>query len=81
MSTLPELLSQSKCDIEEISKYFNELLSEVPQRVNVNFSPQRLSKRTRQLEPLPINKRELSSYRTRIGIMLEYALSTELKIR
>ena len=39
MSTLPELLSQSKCDIEEISKYFNELLSEAPQRVNVNFSP------------------------------------------
>ena len=28
MPTLPELFSQSKSDIEEISKYFNELLAE-----------------------------------------------------
>ena len=78
MPTLPELLSQSKSDIEEISKYFNELLAEAIQRVNANFSPQRLSKRTRQVEPLPTDKRQLSSYRTRIGTMLEYALSTEM---
>ena len=78
MPTLPELLSQSKWDIEEISKYFNELLAEATQRVNANFSPQRLSKRTRQIEPLPTDKRQLSSYRTRIGTMLEYALSTEM---
>ena len=78
MSTLPELLSQSKLDIEEISKYFNDLLVEVIQRVNANFSPQRLSKRTRQVEPLPTDARQLSSYRTRIGTMLEYALSTEM---
>ncbi|MDE0638132.1 MAG: hypothetical protein OXI43_20015 [Candidatus Poribacteria bacterium] len=78
MPTLPELLSQSKSDIEEISEYFNELLAESIQRVNANFSPQRLSKRTRQVEPLPTDKRQLSSYRTRIGTMLEYALSTEM---
>ena len=78
MPTLPELLSQSRSNIEEISKYFNELLAEVIQRVNANFSPQRLSKRTRQIEPLPTDKRQLSSYRTRIGTMLEYALSTEM---
>ena len=78
MPTLPELLSQSKSDIEEISKYFNELLAKAIQRVNANFSPQRLSKRTRQVEPLPTDKRQLSSYRTRIGTMLEYALSTEM---
>ena len=78
MPTLPELLSQGKSDIEEISKYFNELLAEAIQRVNTSFSPQRLSKRTRQVEPLPTDKRQLSSYRTRIGTMLEYALSTEM---
>ena len=33
MPTLPELLSRSKSDIEEISKYFNELLTETIQRV------------------------------------------------
>ena len=58
MPTLPELLSQSKSDIEEISKYFNELLAKAIQRVNANFSPQRLSKRTRQVEPLPTDKRQ-----------------------
>ena len=78
MPTLPELLSQSKLDIEEISKYFNELLAEAIQRVNADFSPQRLSKRPRQVEPLPTDKCQLSSYRTRIGTMLEYALSTEM---
>ena len=78
MPTLPEILSQSKSDIEEISKYFNELLAEAIQRVNADFSPQRLSKRPRQIEPLPTDKRQLSSYRTRIGTMLEYALSTEM---
>ena len=78
MSTLPELLSQSKSDIEEISKYFNELLAEAIHRVNADFSPQRLSKRPRHVEPLPTDKRQLSSYRTRIGTMLEYALSTEM---
>ena len=39
MPTLSELLSQSKSDIEEISKYFNELLAEAIQRVNADFSP------------------------------------------
>ena len=78
MPTLPELLSQNKLDIEEISKYFNDLLAKAIQRVNADFSPQRLSKRPRQAEPLPTNKRQLSSYRTRIGTMLEYALSTEM---
>lgn len=78
MLTLSELLSQSKSNIEEISKYFNELLAEAIQRVNADFSPQRLSKRPRHVEPLPTDKRQLSSYRTRIGTMLEYALSTEM---
>ena len=78
MPTLSELLSESKSDIQEISKYFNELLAKAIQRVNANFSPQRLSKRIRQVEPLPTDKRQLSSYRTRIGTMLEYAISTEM---
>ena len=45
-------------------------------RVNDEFSPGRLVKLARNLEPLPTAQRELSSYRTRIGTILEYALST-----
>ena len=47
--------------------------------VNDRFSPRRLSKQSRQAEPLPTDQRQLSSYRTRLGTMLEYGLSTEIE--
>lgn len=53
----------------------------MPQAVNqVNslFAPRQLAKLDRLVEPLPTNKRQLSSYRTRIGTMLEYALSKHM---
>lgn len=78
MTTLPELLSQESWDIKAISRYFNDLLTEAVAEVNADFGPQRLSKAPRHLEPLPTNTRQLSSYRTRIGTMLEYALSTAM---
>ena len=73
---LSELLSQRDWNIHRISAYFNTLLTEAVAEVNANFSPQHLAKSSRQIEPLPTDTRQLSSYRTRIGIVLEYALST-----
>lgn len=78
MTTLPDLLSADELDIYEISEYFDTLLAEAVVVVNAEFGPKRLSKRPRQDEPLPTDKRQLSSYRTRIGTMLEYAISTEM---
>ena len=48
------------------------------ERVNLQFSPRQLIKPDRVTKPLPTNKRQLSSYRTRLGTMSEYALSTHL---
>ncbi len=76
--TLPELFSQENWNIYRISDYFNQLLAEAVVEVNTNFSPKRLAKLLRQIEPLPTDTRQLSSYRTRIGIILEYALSTAM---
>jgi hypothetical protein len=76
MITLPELLSQQPLNIHAISKYFDDLLADAVSEVNIHFGPQRLCKAPRAIEPLPTDTRQLSSYRTRIGTMLEYALST-----
>ena len=48
-------------------------------RLNSFFSPRRLSKLSRKKEPLPTEQKQLSSYRTRLGTMLEYGLSTEIE--
>src|SRR5438093_2644756 len=66
-------------DLATIRSY---LLSKIVPRavieVNDKFSPERLVKLERTRERLPTAQRELSSYRTRIGTMLEYALSTAI---
>ena len=43
---------------------------------NEVVAPARFSKRPRAEEPLPLGRRQLSSYRTRLGTMLEYSLSS-----
>ncbi len=78
MTTLLELLSQEPLDIKAISRYFNDLLTEAVAEVNAEFGSQRLCKAPHQVEPLPTDTRQFSSYRTRIGTMLEYALSTAM---
>ena len=78
MPNLTELLTREPLDITEISKYFNDLLAEAVAEVNAEFGPRRLAKAPRQVEPLPTDTRQLSSYRTRIGTMLEYAISTAM---
>jgi hypothetical protein len=76
VANLPELLNNTPPDIEQIAEYFDDLLILAVKAVNSEFGPKRLSKGTREIEPLPTDPRQLSSYRTRIGTMLEYAIST-----
>ena len=77
MVTLPEILASEDRNIDEIAEYLTNLFRQAANRVNTRFSPERLVKQPRDIEPLPEDRRQLSSYRTRIGTMLEYALSTE----
>lgn len=44
-------------------------------QINAQFAPRQLVKADRHTEPLPLDKRQLSSYRTRLGTILEYALN------
>lgn len=76
--SLQSLLLESGKDIEKIGEYFDALVKEAVVRVNGSFSIKRLIKQSRRIEPLPTQRRQLSSYRTRIGTMLEYALSTAI---
>lgn len=78
MDELKKLFIKKPKDIEEIALWMDKLVNVASNNINKDFSPRRLSKGTRAVEPLPTNTRQLSSFRTRIGTMLEYALSTEM---
>lgn len=78
MSNLKQLLEGK--DIHAIATYFDQLVAEAAQSLNEGFNRHRLAKSTRVAEPLPTATRQLSSYRTRIGTMLEYGLSTEVDL-
>jgi hypothetical protein len=71
-------IAKGKASINEITLFMNALLPEAVNQVNSMFAPRQLAKRDRTVEPLPTSKRQLSSYRTRIGTMLEYALSKHM---
>ncbi|MEK7554918.1 MAG: hypothetical protein AAB518_02975 [Patescibacteria group bacterium] len=60
--------------IAELSDAFSAVLKEAVEKVNINFALRELSKLPRNQELLPTDTRLLSSYRTRIGTMLEYAI-------
>lgn len=65
---------------ENITSFFaHDIIPIAVERLNQQFSPKRLSKQSRIVEPLPTDQRQLSSYRTRLGTMLEYGLSTEIE--
>lgn len=78
LRTLGDKIANGEASIDEITLFINALLPIAVDRVNSLFSPRQLVKRDRTAEPLPTNKRQLSSYRTRIGTMLEYALSKHM---
>ena len=65
-------------NIHGIAEYLDEMVQKAADLLNTNFSPRRLCKAPRNIEPLPIEKKQLSSYRTRIGTMLEYGLGSEV---
>ena len=78
--TLKDYLKDSQTYREEIASFFrSEIIPAAIEKINDTFSPRRLSKQTRLIEPLPTDQRQLSSYRTRLGTMLEYGLSTEIE--
>ncbi len=60
--------------IADLGGAFSEILKEAVGNVNTHFAVRELSKLPRAREPLPTDTRLLSSYRTRIGTMLEYAI-------
>ncbi len=76
VSQLGSRIAAGRASIDEICEFLSELARGAVERVNEQFSPRQLAKRERALEQLPTAKRQLSSYRTRIGTMLEYALCT-----
>jgi len=62
-----------------ILEYFNtEILPDAINSVNSQFAFRRLAKLGRADEPLPTDPKQLSSYRTRLGTMLEYSIGSEL---
>lgn len=71
-------IASAEATIDEIAIFINSLLPIAVNQVNTLFAPRQLAKKDRESEPLPTNKRQLSSYRTRIGTMLEYALSKHM---
>ncbi len=76
---LTALLSKkTEVTISQIGDVFSEILKEAVEDVNTNFALRELSKLPRNIEPLPTDPRLLSSYRTRIGTMLEYAVCTSV---
>ncbi len=75
---LGEKIARAQATIDEIAGFVNSLLPTAVNQVNTLFAPRQLAKKDRENEPLPTSKRQLSSYRTRIGTMLEYALSKHM---
>lgn len=77
-AALAAKIQTGQASIHEIVDFISALMPEAVEQVNLTFSPRQLIKQDRQTEPLPTEKRQLSSYRTRLGTMLEYTLSTHI---
>lgn len=76
MKQLAKKIMDGAASIDDVAEFVTKLMPDAVQKVNSMFSPRQLVKRDRATEPLPTDTRQLSSYRTRLGTMLEYALST-----
>jgi hypothetical protein len=75
---LGKKIYNSQADIDEITLFISLLMPSTIDKVNKFFSPRHLIKRDRVIESLPTDKRQLSSYRTRLGTILEYAVSSHI---
>ncbi len=80
MNPIVEKLKSPELNSHDIWRFFSDnIVPESIKRVNEYFAFKRLAKLNRAQEPLPTDPRQLSSYRTRLGTMLEYAISTEIQ--
>lgn len=73
-------IGNNNATIDEVTMFVTLLMQIAVEKVNEFFSPRQLIKRDRIIEPLPTNKRQLSSYRTRLGSIFEYALSSQMDL-
>jgi hypothetical protein len=71
-------IANGNATIAEIAEFVSLYIPDAIGEVNTLFSPRQLIKQDNKAEPLPTHTRQLSSYRTRLGTMLEYALSTHI---
>lgn len=78
--TIGTKIQQNQASIDEICEFISQLLPTVVDGINTIFAPRQLIKRERTREPLPTDTRQLSSYRTRLGTMLEYAMSSYIDV-
>ncbi|MDY6803990.1 MAG: hypothetical protein SXA11_09315 [Cyanobacteriota bacterium] len=78
IKNLGNKIGNNNATIDEITMFVTLLMQIAVEKVNELFSPRQLIKRDRFIEPLPTNKRQLSSYRTRLGTIFEYALSSQM---
>lgn len=78
INKLGRKIANGTASIDGIAQFISALMPEAVNQVNAKFAPRQLAKQDRATEPLPLGKRQLSSYRTRIGTMLEYALSKHI---
>ena len=80
MSNIVEKLKNPKLHHEAITEFLNErIIPEAVARVNEFFATKQLAKLSREVEPLPLEPRQFSAYRTRLGIILEYGMSTQIQ--
>lgn len=75
---LIELVKSPANNQKAIVAAFEEILKQAVASINSQFAFRKLSKMGRTVEPIPTKPRELSSYRTRLGTILEYALGCEI---
>jgi len=75
---LLELIKTPKENRDEIRDVLSKMIGKSIESINANFFKRKLVKLDHDHEPLPKDPRQLSSYRTRLGTIIEYAVGTEL---
>lgn len=78
-SNTQQLFKEYATRFQELLEHLNnELLPRLVDTINTHVSPQHFGKLSLSAEPIPLNERNLTDTRTRIGVLLEYALAFEL---
>ncbi|MGK7922278.1 MAG: hypothetical protein AB4080_19960 [Trichodesmium sp.] len=78
ITNLGNKIANNNATIDEVTMFVTLLMQITVEKVNKLFAPRQLIKQDRIIEPLPENKRQLSSYRTRLGSIFEYAISSQM---